>query len=797
MEQLLKAKAAAEGWLTRATKRIDTLLAKVPVTVSELEEALDEFDKRLKKLEEVQNDIEVEIDPDQLEVYLDQADAARQKARATRRECVVKIREMTAADKDSTESSSSISAVNVKLPKLELPKFNGEITQWQSFWEQFSSHIDDTELPVISKLTYLLSLLEGPARNVVQGVPHTSASYKTVVDLLKERFGKTERIIHAHVQALLSLQVPVEQGKNYISQLWILRDEVVKHTRSLEALKVTGKQCEVLLTPIIVSRLPADLRLNWSRDCVGHESDLEWLLNWLKKEIEILERSDMYKNHTSSVSKPHVKYEERKKYFSKENKDRLFTASALHAVSSTESVSCVFCNKNNHKSEKCYKFLALEGQQKFDRIKELNICFKCFRHGHFSKKCKVKCGKCEGNHNVTMCGVKLNVFPQTSVKSDNLSVSSTVASSSESPTVANSSGPSTVAMLSGHYSRKTVLQTAKVKVLSKNGDVISAKLLFDNGCDRTYITYNCVDKCKPDWVSSTEVPYSSFGGHSSGKDTRSNIYKLQVLNDKGEPVCIYAASIPKICNPLVRPVVPDHVLNAFNHLVLADDFEDNSPLEIDILVGLDYYWSLMTPKNAIQVENVVAMKSVFGWILSGNIGKCYNNSDVLGMSANLTCVPSSPQLLCISEVSDSDMSKFWDLETIGISSKEYKEDIKDNVIKEFQEKIEFVNGRYEVQLPWRNNSVKDSLMSNQNQAMKRLNRLLVKLDKDEDLKVEYIKIFDEYESKGIIEEVPLEEVLQHSPIHYLPHRSVVKLSSSTTKVRPDLMLLQRDQMGSL
>ena len=111
---------------------------------------------------------------------------------------------------------------------------------------------------------------------MVQGVPHTSASYKTVVDLLKERFGKTERIIHAHVQALLSLQVPVDQGKNYISQLWILRDEVVKHTRSLESLKVTGKQCEVLLTPIIVSRLPTDLRLNWSRDCVGHESDLEW-----------------------------------------------------------------------------------------------------------------------------------------------------------------------------------------------------------------------------------------------------------------------------------------------------------------------------------------------------------------------------------------------------------------------------------------------------------------------------------------------------------------------------------------
>ena len=129
MDQLQKAKAAAEGWLTRATKRIDSLLTKdPPATCSELEEALEEFDKRLSKLEEVQTEIELEIDPDQLDAYLDQADAARLKARATRRACTVKIKALSAADKDSLESSSTV-AVNAKLPKLELPKFNGEITQ--------------------------------------------------------------------------------------------------------------------------------------------------------------------------------------------------------------------------------------------------------------------------------------------------------------------------------------------------------------------------------------------------------------------------------------------------------------------------------------------------------------------------------------------------------------------------------------------------------------------------------------------------------------------------------------------
>ena len=112
----------------------------------------------------------------------------------------------------------------------------------------------------------------------------------------------------------------------------------------------------------------------------------------------------MYKSN-SPAPKPNAKNEEKKKVSGKENKEKLFTASALHAVSPTENSSCVFCNKKNHKSEKCFKLLALDGQQRFDKLRELGVCFKCLNSGHISKMCKIKCAKCKGNHNVTMCGV--------------------------------------------------------------------------------------------------------------------------------------------------------------------------------------------------------------------------------------------------------------------------------------------------------------------------------------------------------------------------------------------------------
>lgn len=535
---------------------------------------------------------------------------------------------------------------------------------------------------------------------------------------------------------------------------------MVKHTRSLEAQGITGKQCEVLLTPMIVSRLPTSLRLIWSRDCSGHESDLEWLLNWLQREIEVRERSEMYKEDAKhGVVKKGIKKG------GKGFKEKLFTASALYAASPVEGSvpGCVFCNKKNHKSENCYKFLALEGQQRFDRLKELGVCFKCLNSGHMSKKCSAKCSKCQGDHIGSMCGIRLNVVSK--VKMEDNAVKH----------------PQPIVMLSGHQRNKTVLHTAKVKVVNNRGNIVTARLLFDSGCDRSYVSNKLVKKCKPEWVTSTDAHYSSFGGHRSNKDVQSNVYKLRIMNDKGDVFPIMLTDIPSICDPLVRPLVPIHILKAFSHSNLADDFDHSSPLDLDILIGLDYYWNLLSPKDTVQVGQVVAMKSVFGWILSGNVGTC---SDLKGVSSSPAFKSSSSQLLCISKISDADMSRFWDLETVGISpSKECKEDTRNNVVQEYSDKINMVNGRYEVHLPWRDNIIKDTLMSNESQAKKRLNKLLVKLNKEEDLKAEYLKVFDEYKYLGIIEEVPLDEIVHPGPIYYMPHRPVVKLSGST-KVRP-------------
>ena len=653
MERLIKKRKAARRWVTNLGEELEGILKKSSVSVVELKATIEQFDTRLYKLDEVQSEIELEMDDGDLDEDLDNAAEFRANSLIPRIKASEKLLELEVGQKDDEESTTTSAnepaAAQVRLPKLELPKFNGEVTEWQSFWDQFSSHVDNSDIPVISKFSYLASLLEGEAKSVISGLSHTSVNYKTACDLLKERFGRPERMIFAHVQALLNGKVPVKAGgPKYVSLLWNLQDELLTHIRSLEALGVSGKQCEVFLTPIILARLPSELRLEWARKGAGHESDLEWLLKFLQQEIETIERSETFKDVTSRNSEaPSVGLpDERRKCHSRGSRGKVVsTTSALHTSSEVDDYSiCVFCKKK-HKSEKCFEMLKLSGLERSEKIKSTGLCFKCLKQGHVAKGCFARCKKCNGNHNLLMCGIKLNS------NRDNDPMKVAVENKSEIVNQGSSVNFKGAALhnVTSRNGTCTILQTAKVNVMGSNGIPIEVRALFDSGSDRTYVSSDIVRKCKPQWISSQPIAYSVFGGDNSSKSRQSNIYRLKVLGCDKLSHSLTAVEIPKICQPLIRPVVPNNLFNAFSHLQLADDYQNNSQVDIDILIGLDAYWQFIISGESLQVDGIVAQKSIFGWVLSG------------AWSANPFYPCTSSQMFCISKVSDYDVSKFWDL----------------------------------------------------------------------------------------------------------------------------------------
>ena len=90
-----------------------------------------------------------------------------------------------------------------KLPKLELPEFGGQITEWNSYWDLYDSAIhSNPSISKVNKFNYLQSLLEGNAAQAIKGLTLTGANYDAAVKILQERFGKTQQSISAHMDEI-------------------------------------------------------------------------------------------------------------------------------------------------------------------------------------------------------------------------------------------------------------------------------------------------------------------------------------------------------------------------------------------------------------------------------------------------------------------------------------------------------------------------------------------------------------------------------------------------------------------
>ena len=97
----------------------------------------------------------------------------------------------------------------MKLPKLDLPTFNGNLLGWQEFWDIFDStiHQHQQSLSNVVKFNYLKSSLRGEAASVVSGISVTDGNYSITIALLKEEFGRKEAIVEALYSQLQILPI--------------------------------------------------------------------------------------------------------------------------------------------------------------------------------------------------------------------------------------------------------------------------------------------------------------------------------------------------------------------------------------------------------------------------------------------------------------------------------------------------------------------------------------------------------------------------------------------------------------
>ena len=767
VDELKKKRTAAKGWATRAKNALNVCIGKKGISKAALVDAIKEVDLKLQALDSVQSEYEVLLDEADIEEEIESASVFREEIRSVR----VRASELVDAynefasndDASSIASSHGNMTVQAKLPKLTLPKFSGKILDWPSFWDQFLAIVDSSDLAVINKFTYLQSLLEGEAADAIAGLKLTADNYDVACGILTKRFGREELVRFSHIQELLNISPLPKQAS--VIDLRKLHDKLLGHIRGLENLGIGGKEYGVFLTPLVLASLPSGIRLEWAKVAEGKEGDIDFLIEFLNEEIEKRERSNTFrgllktetkevkshktvKSHASVTALKSVSYSDKSASYS--NKSASYSDKLAQG---SVSDICDICGRG-HSNSKCWDLVNVNHDKKVEILKKKGLCFRCLGKGHIGDSCLSKCGKCQGNHHFLLC--KVSGGSPAVVSKDK----SVVSGSKFDSTLVSHTGVATVLKNSS-----VIMQVVPVLVNSRNG-AVRANVLLDSGSDRSYVSSELVRKAQPSFVGSESVSCATFGSAKASGSQLRNVYALELKGLQQGRASVMATEIGVVSAPLRRRNVPSNTLKLFSHLRLAEDYCAEKEMSIDILIGLDWYWQLVRPEFECPQAGLVAQNTVFGWMLSGSV------------SQEEASVNVSHQLLCMCDLTDSDVRKFWEIDVVA----DHKED--SSVLKEFEEQVKFENGRYVVALPWKNSDKGQSLVDNYEIAVQRLKNLSRKLDNQPELQSQYNEVLSEMEHSGIIEEVPHEERFSGNPIFYLPHRPVVRELSTSTKVRP-------------
>ena len=761
-----------QGLLTRKAGNIRTLIMQGDqCNVKELQTNLEVMYERLSRYQEAQLELSMVLPEEEVEASIDTSEAYLENILRCRLEAEALLSELQANSTKEDESSkdmasstgNSATGTNVKLEKLKQPSFSGKVEDWVPFWEQFESNVHNNEgLNDVTKFSYLKNLLKAEAKQAVDGLQLSGLNYTKAVQILKDRFGRKEAIIFHHVQALLNLKLNgADQGST--SALRKLQEQLLIHVRSLETLGVEGDAYGVILTPVVLSRLPANVRLEWTKNGIGKEGDLSFLLSFLEEEVQRHEIADAF---SSSCSVVHT--EKKKTYHYSKPKPNMSTGVALTVKAKVDSEPCIFCERV-HKGERCKEVIPVD--RRWDIVRQKHRCFACLKdHRTVDNKCTSRCSHCKGRHHILLC----HKHEQSSG-----SQSASVRPNDTVQSLAEPQANVSLVNLEQCNNICTAFQTAKVLVGSGRNQV-EATILFDSASDKSYISQNLVDKVGGRFVKSCNITYANFGG--SQVSNLRNVYQFsaQSAYHSGDKLDLTAICVPTITVPLCKLKIPDAVVHKIGNLKMADNVTTNRKVNIDILIGLDQYWSVMKPGTLSLTESLVALDSKFGWVLSGSFGSKENTSDTDVHFANLAHTLFT--LTTVTDVSDTELKQFWDLESIGIVP---KEDMTHDceTLREFEQKIRFDSdeNRYVVQLPWKSNA--DQLCDNYRSTAVRYGKLKYKLDQDANLKKRYENAMCEMENLNFIERVDVQETTENR-VFYLPHRPVVRESSTTTKVRP-------------
>ncbi|XP_058988017.1 uncharacterized protein LOC131807010 [Musca domestica] len=627
--------------------------------------------------------------------------------------------------------SDIIAHSSLPLPKETTPQFNGDCLKWRQFYELFLEMVDKQSLPSVQKMWYLKTNLSGEAGKLISHLSLTEDNYKTAWMLLQERYNNKRVLVSTLVERILSQP----NGTSSTASIKALHDTTKECMLALNNLQIDTTSWDALLIQLITKKLDHALYIRFMQSLANPKEvpTMKELFSFLELQFESME----------SIGKAAFTH-----------KGSTKTVSSVTSVEDHR--SCKLCKNDSHPIYHCKKFLAMTEGERLKWIQQHKLCVNCFKSDHAAKTCfSGNCKICSNKHNALL---HLPKKSQPSPKASNQSPPTKIDIAPVNVTAVSSA--------SAEDQKRVILATARVIIKATNGMSGEFRAVLDSGSQVNIVTERLIQKL-PLRTADASLSISGVGRIQKKAYHRVNI---QMLSSNSE----FSTNLEAFVLPIIIPPQPNHDLDIQNwqipkNIRLADP-NFNVQGKIDILLGAEFYFSLMQPGTIkLNGHQPILQNTALGWIVGGLI----QQSSTDDTSAALTCAIFSETSL------EQAIEKLWKLEEVE-STEKVMSPLETLCESHFNQHVKTdQNGRFVVSLPFQESPT--ALGKSHAMAYNRFMSLERRLLQKEDIRSQYIKFMREYEQLGHMQKIKVCTV--SNPKYFIPHHCVLKPDSTTTKLR--------------
>ncbi|XP_077256688.1 uncharacterized protein LOC143894368 [Temnothorax americanus] len=464
-----------------------------------------------------------------------------------------------AARKADPPAPSSASRSAIRLPKLALPQFSGDLALWPTFIALFDAAVhNNLDVTVIEKFQHLLTSLSGEALGVVKHLPLTVENYPIAYDALQARYSDKRELAKQYWRAVVHAKPLVGDTP---ASLRALLDGFTENTRALGMLGYPVKAWDFMLYNHLLEKLTPTLREKFEASHMSVDSpSFDQLVQYLSSYCSVL-ASVAGPSAQSGKSKP-----------STPAKKGAATTSLV-----TRNAACVKCGEQ-HLLAKCAGFLQLSARERHDLARDKGLCLNCLRSGHNLKTCPSSwtCRSCKSKHHSLLHFEQANTVSPATVPS----IASGASESAPSTIVENKP----IVSMASVSNSVVLLSTVRAEALDVRGNAFPVRMLLDSASQANFITESCLRR---GGFARTRHSVAVLGVNETKAATTRGLTSLDWSHLTGLP--------------------------------LADP-EYHLPGSIDILLGADSFVSVLRDgRRTGRAGEPDAFNTAFGWVLMGAV----------------------------------------------------------------------------------------------------------------------------------------------------------------------------------